>query len=89
MGTMAARTPSSPETAVLRSCEMVPIHSRAARVERRVDVGHERDHFGAREGQRGRADVEEAMAEGVDPIAIDVVTVPSAPTLIRRPSVAR
>ena len=29
MGTIDGRLPSSPETAVLRSCEMEPIHSRA------------------------------------------------------------
>ena len=40
--------------------------------EGRVDVGEKREDFGAREGQRGGADIEEAVAEGVDAIAVDV-----------------
>ena len=34
--------------------------------------GEQREDFGAREGQRGGADVEEAVAEGVDAVAVDV-----------------
>ena len=37
-----------------------------------VGVGEQGEDFGAREGQRGGADVEEAVAEGVDAVAIDV-----------------
>ena len=45
---------------------------RGRELERRVDVRQQCDDFGAREGQRGGADIEEAVAEGVDVRAIDV-----------------
>src|ERR1035441_6433896 len=62
-GTMAARLPSSPETAVLPSRLMAPIHSRGA---------DRCDHVGKREGHGGDTEIEEAMAEGVDVVAVDV-----------------
>ena len=41
-------------------------------LERRVDIGQQRDHFGPRERQRRGADGQEAVAEGVDVVAVDV-----------------
>ena len=40
--------------------------------EGRVGIGEKGEDFGAREGQGGGADIEEAVAEGVDAIAVDV-----------------
>src|SRR5579862_7663744 len=70
-GTKAARRPRMPAIAVLRSCVIVPIHSRAA------EILNEDDRLGssastcARERQFRGAGGEEAVAKGVEILAVD------------------